>query len=162
MNPWNTFRKLQGQKACSEIISSKEYPWTILHKFGIVSSIIWPIKCKKQKKQKKENCHGLSGGSLGFFCVLLCFSPVCLPPTFLPSPASVYRHLDLWMCQLYRLQRRGAPVFHSSSPCYLSPVMSPLQRQIVPPVMVTKSRLQAILLVFLRPYQKFIFLHSTE
>ena len=42
-------------------------------------------------------------GVLGF----LCFSPVCLTPSFLPSPAPIYRHLDLWPCQLYQLQRRG-------------------------------------------------------
>ena len=37
-------------------------------------------------------------------------------------------------------ERRTCSSSHSSSPCYINPVMSPLRRQIVPPVTVTKSR----------------------
>lgn len=70
---------------------------------------------------KRSFCHGLSGGSRGSWYYL------CFPPVFLPSPAPLYLCLDLWAWQ-------------QQSHCYINPVMSPLRRQIVPPVTLTKSR----------------------
>lgn len=45
--------------------------------------------------------RGQSGGFVFFPCLSL--------PSFLPSPAPVYRHLDLWAWQQCRQQRRGVP-----------------------------------------------------
>lgn len=85
-------------------------------------------------------CHG-PAVAVGVVVVFLCFPPVCLPHSLFPTPAPVF--LCVCICG------RGSSVSRSGEahlqiilliiPCYIIPVSSPLQRQIILPVTVTIS-----------------------
>lgn len=84
--------------------------------------------------------RGQSGGFVFFPCLSL--------PSFLPSPAPVYRHLDLWAWQQCRQQQRGVPADRQTciylwqidssalsclpaclSPCWSAPLRSPISQR---------------------------------